>query len=809
MNGLKIATAVAVLVVCLAAGIFWMLSQEGDDSVTPTEAASVTPQATDEEEEAAVEALVADEEEAAVENEATQTDETENKLYGSGDAPQVLIEVVDPDDEPIAGARVYWTSGEHSPTSETDDEGKARLYFANYSHLYPESGSAHGKKLRVEATGFAAAIVWIGSLQNYRRVRMEPGITLRGRVLDENGSGLDEARIAIAPGLRGEKPVEDAGPTVWTGASGYFEFADLPDNGVTLTVERHPYAPALHYVDADSMTRPTEIILDQGRTVTLNVIDENNRPVEDALVTKIKALTDNPVYRWALPELTTARNGSVDLEGLPVNTEELTVEVLASGYPKAEGRWEHDGRPIAPSVTVRLVDQNLGSLSGTVWDTQGDPFSGKIILAESNATSEENAYSAAVTVHRDGSFLLEDVRTHTNLEAFGHWWPLESRSSVGPLHLASLSALEPGEQRTVELMLTNVRPIEFVATLDDGSPAEGVRIEVLRPGHFFNAQGTTGDDGRLRTLLIDGTYSMTATHGALRSGSHEIVVDATTRQIDVVVETGEDLTGSLVDEQGNGLDGFLMAVTAGESVLSTTTEEDGSFRFGSVPDIPVRVWARSPLDETHSVVAENVRVGDSPVKIVWSTYAVVVRVQDKQTGAPLRAHVDLYEKSAVIFEVDEPLLGFGPLLTKTSPEGTLTFSMLAPGERKVHVSSPGYFEKFEEVVIDKDTEILIQLDRGATIVLDTVTSDDIDGLEITTRQRNFRRYWHVQPGRSAPIGPIRPGARHISLTAYRREIDETGNELEHPAWTARLRRVLDAGENVIPWREVLDVRRED
>jgi hypothetical protein len=806
MNTLKIAIPVAALLACIVAGALWFVWREPDDFGRPEDPQELTPvRAEDGDATPLAPVDIVEEEVIEVEEESVGE---ESAPYGSGDAPEVLIEVVDPEDEPIAGALLHWKPGESGPTLETDDEGTARIRFADYTMGGFGIAPSTAQKLFVAAEGFTTKVVWIDGFAEYRRVELTTGVALSGRVVTTTGAPVNNAVVRAVPLRPDVEEIDGVERETRTGPSGRFDLEDLSADGAFLLVEKDDFAPVQHPVTAGEMSESVEIVLDEGQHIAVHVFDAFDQPIENALLSNIYGETPKTWQNWKLPDVTTDRDGQAVVRGVPRGADELRLEVSADGFESQKHDFHPRGLTLQRSAEVRLrrKDTHNASLSGTIRDQQGQPFSGRVLLQyllEDGASGDRHSQPAPVAP--DGSFSIDKVRPGIEVAVFAHWVPSGSSTGVGPIHLRSVTALEPGEDRQIDLAVGDLRKFELRTEFDDGSPASAVRIDLSLSGgpggQLFVAKGTTNSAGRLRILLIDGTYNLTATYGATALESRELVVDDSNTELALIIGPGADLTGVLVDEQGHGIAENWIRLILGETDYQTLTDGDGNFRFVSVPDIPVRISASGPRGTFDAIVAEDVRVGDSPVTLVLRMASLALRVQDGASETPLRAHAQLYSGN------DMRWSKFQDALSHTTEDGVAVFPRVSHGQWTLHVTSPGYFEKFEKFRIEGDTELVVELERAAVIVFDGVSDMDAHRVKIEVQPKSFRRQWTPRMGTSPPMGPIHPGASRLSLQASRRTLLDNGRYRFSLIWTATLSRTLHRGENVIPWQDVLDAAR--
>lgn len=272
----------------------------------------------------------------------------------------VRVCVVDPEDAPIAGARVRLTSHEGVPVQVTGDDGCCTLAF--------EPGEEDWQVL-AEAEGFFPAASSHFSKADLR-VRMHPLGRLSGRVLEK------ETRLAVA-GARVRVPVFARGyeaREVVCDASGRFVGLEIPlgkpfridarASGYLDTVVRQQ----LLEVQPDERDPTAEVLLEPVLIGEFTVVDsDGGAPVAGASVF------------CASVAYTTDARGRVRVDRSLVPSDRIyRLRVNAEGYCWTWFEVVEVGEPDAP-VELRLP--RACRVVGTLRDVDGAPLSGAFVAA--------------------------------------------------------------------------------------------------------------------------------------------------------------------------------------------------------------------------------------------------------------------------------------------------------------------------------------------------------------------------------------------------------------------------------------------
>ena len=364
----------------------------------------------------------------------------------------VIVHVTGPDRKPIVGARLSnaGITEQAVRTGTTDAKGDCRL-----DHVYALAKDAltNSHRLIVRAKGYAPRDLNFkpGTSANPKRIAVElqPGHTLRGRVMLTSGRPVADARILF-----------DGVPTLWstagqtrTDSQGRFSLDSLPAN-CTFSIA----APAGYVSLQDDRLRldstaEITITLDTAAVIKGRVVDETSgKPVVPFWVRAVGSPSRHGNEPW--PQLDGwLTKGQINLRpdarfefgdmppGAPVY-----LKVSAAGYVEQSLDWviaQPDGRFKPLEIRLRKIDpRDLRTVSGSVVNAQGKPVAGaelRLWTAAKRPASptqppfnlsmieegqleqapECQQFLAGVT-DTDGKFTFQDVRRATYGELA--WW---------------------------------------------------------------------------------------------------------------------------------------------------------------------------------------------------------------------------------------------------------------------------------------------------------------------------------------------------------------------------------------------------
>jgi protocatechuate 3,4-dioxygenase beta subunit len=537
-------------------------------------------------------------------------------------------------------------------------------------------GMAPGKKtgIRVVSDGVTDAGV----------ITLEPGLTLRGRVLDLGddtpvAGAAVQVSVPTSFGFRFDQPA--LGETTVTGSDGLFLVEGIEPGVHNVSVEHPDYSRADTRVEVTEEVDPPEIVvrLSQGGTITGTVRDAGGQPVPNTRIMLMRGRGGD--LQWA----STDADGRYLFERLAPATYNLTREptggMLANLGMKSATVEE------GQTVVVDFDETPGINLTGMV--VRGDETVPDAMLFFMRGDGGPGFEMKSARSEADGSYRV-------GLDSGGTYdVTVRTGSMVGFRGGSVVKLVVPDEP---EVSLDVVLPTAGVAgavTTVDGQPIVGARV------HVQSGQPSGDDTGRPRVGVTDrsggyvvdalepGAYNVTASATGFTSAERvgvEVGESGLTSSVDFRLEAGRVLRGRVVDPGGRGLGGAMVFVTqaaTGESFSRPAqTDVNGAFTATGPGEGAVNVtaiaggWA--PAARTGIVPRE----GEEIVIQVSLGGKIEVRVLGPE-GQPVSG-VQVGIRSLV--SVSGNLMGLGSSQPRpTGPDGATTVDLLAPGPYEVFI----------------------------------------------------------------------------------------------------------------------------
>ena len=556
---------------------------------------------------------------------------------------------------PLAGARVVVFAQDSAVESRTDDGGKLAL-----DRKFDDA------TMLVLHPLVAPQVVDLQPRDGI--VDVDPGVTLRGSVIDARGKGVAGAAILI-----------DSLLMATSSTDGSFAIERAPRHYSVLLAEAGDFGGELDQTAAKPVIRVTPRF-----SVSGIVRDTEGRPLRGIPL----LLTSDDHEELAL----TDADGRFTIRVAPGRYD---VSSASASYRLPNIEWR-----VQKSLVKNIVAERAPILAGIVRRTDGSPVAGAQVIVATHGTTEKSETPATFTTGPDGRFRLAAPLLGSPL-----------------LVVAYKRGLSPAESREVDpftdardLSIVLHEGVELSGTVRDPArhPLAGVAVTMLPNGSaladVFDPP-LTDNDGRFCARVTEGTWQATFfKEGYLPGGIYDLELTAQSKPLTVTLEPEAIIRGHVVRSDGTGIEDAIVILADGHDE-TTTTAADGLFMM------PVDAGAHliGAVTRGGAIAEAKVIAPTADARIVIGETGVLSgRVVDK-TGAPVTTFRVL---------VTPPSSDIVAMKQFTDADGRFTLGDVSLGDIDVTVSADGFFKSSKsgvEIETGKATgEITFTLLRGRT-----------------------------------------------------------------------------------------------
>ena len=543
--------------------------------------------------------------------------------------------------------------------------------------LHPKWPPASSEELTVGSDGEVEADVVLGRGGRAAGRLVDPeGRPLAGRVSLLEVGGV-QVPAAVAEAVRAE-----------AGGDGRFLLTRVPAAPVVLAARAPGRVPARVDVDGEAGGEPVDagdVVLQPAATIRGRVRDGAGRPVAGAQAEAHARAQVTGVWRDL--EATADAEGLFVLDGVQQGAR-YELLVRAPGFGSVTRR-------VAGGESVEIVLAPGGRLTGTVVDSSGRP----VPDFEVTANPESSGDWTSDTVHdaEDGRFTLEDLAPGTyavEVSARDH-----ATAAVSGVKLVAGQARDVGRIR-----LERGGTVRGEVKDASGRPVAGARLSAHQRSDLYRTRTddpTTDAGGRFEIRgLAAGTAELHARHPRYATGraTVEVVPGAAPAEVQIVLEEGGRVEGSVLRRDGSGAGGMMVRATPSAGLSLAPTGADGRFVLEHLPAgrVTLTVMATVAPGNYRGALSREVEVRDAETTTVdLQLREVLVTGTLSRNGAPLpgmQVAFALARGESVMgssARMGAPPAG-GPALLGglTGEDGRYSLIVMDPGSYTVRVGSP-------------------------------------------------------------------------------------------------------------------------
>lgn len=555
--------------------------------------------------------------------------------YGAAeyDAPTVEVLVMTFHDEPIGGALI---TGVGLSPCLTDEAGLGRVALTR-----PDIELVQAM---VVAEGYAPERLWLTPGQARRTLRLQDAWVAHLHVVDEGGDAISNARILVVPEGAGPMQAPVSSVTVHTDAGGHARVTGLAHGGFEVAIAAPGFEPAQFFHSLDWPGQDHQFTLQAAQALTVRVLDPDGQPLEGAEIAAMRPGSEVADALRLAPKRTAA-SGMVRLEDVPQVLPRLQVEVDHPKYVPVTRFFVGD--ELASGAVEIHMELRRPLLRGRVCLADGTPLRGAIRAPHFVETAGSFASAWFAQVDGDGRYVLRDIVPNVDFRVQFDWEPRHSATTSGPLHVTDNLRLRPGEERTLDLRLTDHHASRLSIKDPEGRPVAGVAIEVL-PAHLENravlrfdpnrrganiTRGWSGATGEVDLVLAAGDYRVRALLRGTLLATREFTIPSLEPH-EVTVTAPLTLNGRVLTAEGTPYAHHLVQAYGQGMGTSALTDAEGHFHLIGVPGEPFHLVVEGPQGAESGLLVPKAQAGQNLPSLIMRSGHLDVTVVSK-SGVPV------------------------------------------------------------------------------------------------------------------------------------------------------------------------------
>ncbi len=503
------------------------------------------------------------------------------------------------------------------------------------------------------------------------RILLDRGITLIGRVLDENGSPLAEAEIfAMNEESAANRMSKRSAPrarsnNARSAEDGSYTLSGIEPGTITLVVRKQGFVPFRKALEAATHTN-FDVAMSRGLRLE-GIVTRAGRPVAEAQIGASTAAVGGD-HQPAV----TDREGRFVLQGLIAAR--YTISAYADDtHAEVPNVDPSTQKQIAISLDPKPQGVIFGTVTGLPQANLGKVVR-RVVFAQTNDRGIEGMIDEA------GNYRIENAPTGSVLVIAQ--WEAAGGGRTSPRKQINVA---PGQEVRVDLDLGSNTGVSGRVT-HEGKPVPGARVSFMKDDGVGGNAATRTDGAYEIALPSPGTYQIFAHAESLGAqpyqsvrairGGETIDIDLREQLIEGIVidaETRLPIAGAIVTLAPEPA---LAEAHAGETIADAS----GRFRILTAANGTHRVtaWASG-----YAHTSQTITLGGASRQFAFElqrTGELRVRVSDARTDTPLEAYIMLTTSEG----------GFIPVRAQRSPDGDWYVYSLANGTYRLTVVVQGY-----------------------------------------------------------------------------------------------------------------------
>ena len=469
-----------------------------------------------------------------------------------------------------------------------EDVGELEEVFENWQVGSPTTWRAVAKRVEANATGLL--------------LTLEEPVKLTGRVLDDRGAPIAAFSVTARPASANRWEGRDVASQSFQTEDGAFELGGLFPGKWSLAAEANGYSPAEDglTITIPHVGSPVVITLDRGVTLAGTVVDPNGNPIENA---SVLAQTGSEEDWGEGSSEDTDASGAFAFERVALGG--LFLVASHDDWASSE-TLPIDLAPGESLDDIVLQLRNGGTITGEVYDSQGQPAVGQNVQAGSGGFGFGGGEDTVVT-DEAGFFQFDNVTPgqvmvvampdqnqilETIQESGG-----DETAMMNFVGQMKMEAVEVEDGGTVHVVLGDaaLAPVRVVGTIREaGEPLAATQVVVFEEGGALiqGMKATRSDEQGRYEILLDrpGDFVFNVgSDGVLDAGSIPFYVDipeVEEHQLDLSLPLGK-VSGRVTAPDGAPAEDVTVRVSREGGLLGLTdmtgnqavTQADGTYSF--------------------------------------------------------------------------------------------------------------------------------------------------------------------------------------------------------------------------------------
>ncbi|HEY0710627.1 MAG TPA: sigma-70 family RNA polymerase sigma factor [Polyangia bacterium] len=487
--------------------------------------------------------------------------------------------VIDPDDRPVANAVVVLTRASESGGVSRESALRGTAVTDAQGHFHFANVPAGVFRATATSTAYVASVSSVFSLANTsKRIDLRlsrSGHTLRGRILDDGGGGIPNARLTVTLGAPWEHSLYPGHvlPVFETVSDQDGRYGlRLAPRGYHVTVSADGYAPAKTTV-ALNRDVVREVRLQPAARLFGTVIDRaTQRPVAGA---RVSLVDGDPRHMNSAEPVTSDAEGRFGFDDLGAGSYQILARAPQQNLAGLGPTFTVVALQTVSGVVVSLDPGAV--VTGHVLDAKQAPLEGATV----SVVPTDVLYTARLgsdTTDRTGAFSVPAL--------FSGRFRLNALQ--GDATAAAEVGVDPGGKAEVKLVLEHPGQTTEVAGHvydQQGHPAPGCLVRVALPnGRALGVTGAESDERgayRFRQLGATGNLELVVWHP--EKGTTRVPFSVREREsavVDAHLSPGATISGVVRYEDGQAAADIGVGVTRQQGVVffdGATTDAEGRF----------------------------------------------------------------------------------------------------------------------------------------------------------------------------------------------------------------------------------------